>query len=67
METAVRTGRIYYRHGRTFRPVIELFNKAVMLDNQSTCTAGHPLQISARTFESPMVLVSGRAAKMSQR
>ena len=67
METAVRTGRIYYRHGRTFRPVIELFNKAVMLDNQSICAASHPLQLSVRMFESPMVLVSGRAAKMSQR
>ena len=57
--------------GGAFTPVMALFGKTVTFDNQGTTrppsSRGRPHSLSARAFESPMVLVSGGAAKMSQR
>lgn len=63
----MRTKQNRGRRDRTFAPVMTLFGKTVMLDNCERKLRAGTSQKYARAFESPMVLVSGAAAKMSQR
>jgi len=55
------------RRDCAFAPVMALFVTTVMLDNCERKLRTGASHKYARAFESPMVLVSGAAAKMSQR